>query len=138
MKWICLLMLGLACSLAARRPTYVVRETRIYNRQVAWGEARVFTAQSSHSRLAGARAWLVIAMALASTPADAYQAAARGVSELGSNYAASGVYEETHVKKMTATYEHEMGHDPLAAELMVRVLRSRIAMYPQRYAAEVE
>lgn len=98
----------------------------------------MFATRSPHARLAAARAWLMISVALSSTPADAYQAAAGGVSELGTNYAASGVYEETHVKEMTAQYAHKTGRDQLAAEIMVRVLRSRIAMYQHRYATEVE
>ena len=128
----------LACSAPAKHPTLVIAETRTYNEQTANGEARVFKTPSPHARLAAARAWLTIAAALSATPAGAYQAAVRGTTELGPDYAGKGVRDETHVKEMGAKDEFDAGHENVAANLMVRVLRSRIAMYQQRYATEVE
>ncbi|HSD91213.1 MAG TPA: hypothetical protein VLB44_27005 [Kofleriaceae bacterium] len=121
-----------------KRPTLVIVETRAYNEQTAKGEARVFQTPSPHARLAGARAWLTIAEALSTTPAGAYQAAGRGAAELGPDYAGKGVRDETHMKEMGAKDEFDAGREKVAADLMLRVLRSRIAMYQQRYATEVE
>ena len=137
MRWLFLLLFVIACSSSVRYPTLVIVETRTYNGQTARGEASVIAAGSPHTRLAAARAWLAIAEKLSSTSADAYQAAVRGASELGPDYAARGVREETHVKELAATYEFDAGNDQRAADLMLRVLRSRIAMYQHRYAAEV-
>lgn len=138
MKWPCILVLCLACSLPTRRPALVVTATRNYCNRTARGEARVFAAGSVHTRLAAARAWLAMAVAFSPAPVCAYQAAIRGAHELGPDYAARGVREETRVKEMTAMDEHAAGRDQLAAHLMVSVLRSRIAMYERRYAAEVD
>jgi hypothetical protein len=128
----------LACSSPAKHPTLVIAETRTYFGQTARGEARVFQTPSSHARLAGARAWLAIAEAVGSTAAGRYQAAVRGAIELGPDYAGKGVRDETHVKEMGAKYEFDAGHEESAADVMVRVLRSRIAMYRHRYTTEVE
>jgi hypothetical protein len=116
----------------------VITATRAYQGQSANGEARVFVSGSTHARLAAARAWLGLSDALSANPAVAYHAAVYGVSELGPDYAARGVREETHVKEMAAKDEFDAGHHQLAATIMHSVLRSRIAMYQRRYAAEVE
>ena len=127
-----------SCSSPAKHPTLVIAETRTYNEQTARGEARVFQTPSPHARLAAARAWLTIAAALSATPAGAYQAAVRGTTELGPDYAGRGVRDETTTNEVFAKHDFETGKEADAAEVMVRILRSRIAMYARRYASEVE
>jgi hypothetical protein len=127
-----------ACSLSAKHPTIVLSEARTYAGRTEQGEAHVFDARSPHARLAGARAWLSVAEALSAAPADAYEAAVRGAKELGPDYAARGVREETHLKEWSAQEQAEKDDFASAAELMIRVLRSRISMYEQKYNSEVE
>jgi hypothetical protein len=127
-----------ACSSAVKHPTVVITENRTYGEHTEHGEARVFTSPSPHSRLAGARAWLALAVALASSPADAYAAADRGVAELGPDYAGRGVKEETSLKERGAREYFEEQKFDAAAEWMLLVLRHRIAMYERKYKAEVE
>ncbi|NVB78894.1 MAG: hypothetical protein HOV81_10900 [Kofleriaceae bacterium] len=134
------IMLALAsCSHPApRHPTIMLSESRSLNERTAVGQARVFATPSVHSRLAGARAWLAIAKALAQTPAGAYQAALRGITELGPDYAALHVRDETIEKVWIAKDLFDEQKDQDAAELLTRLLGSRIKMYERRYATEVE
>ena len=127
-----------ACSSGVKHPTSVITETRTWNDHTERGEARVFATPSPHSRLAGARAWLAIALSLTASPADAYEAALRGANELGPDYAGRGVREETHLREWWAKEEFEDKKFDSAAELMIRVLRSRIKMYERKHKAEVE
>jgi hypothetical protein len=127
-----------SCSGPAKHPTLVIAETRAYNEQTAHGEARVFMTPSPHTRLAAARAWLAIAEALSATPAGAYQAAVRGVQELGPDYAGRHVRDETTTKELFAKEDFEAGREAHAAEVMMRILGSRIKMYARKYASEVE
>src|SRR5690349_3379394 len=66
-----------ACSSSAKHPTIILSEARAYAGRTEHAEARVFDERSPHVRLAGARAWLLVAEALAATPAGAYEAAVR-------------------------------------------------------------
>ena len=127
-----------ACSSGVKHPTIVISETRTYAERTEQGEARVFDARSPHARLAGARAWLSVAEALSAAPADAYEAAVRGAKELGPDYAARGVREETHLEEWSAHEQAEKHDYASAAELAIRVLRSRISMYEQKYKSELE
>lgn len=127
-----------ACSSGVKHPTIVISEARTYAERTERGEARVFSAPSLHTRLAGARAWLSIAESLSGAPADAYEAALRGTKELGPDYATPGVREETHLKEWSAQEYFEKQEFASAAELMIRVLRSRISMYARKYESEVE
>lgn len=131
-------MLLAACSSGGKRPTIVIHEVRTYAGHTEHGEARVVDTRSPHARLAGARAWLSVAEALAGTPAEAYEAAVRGAKELGPDYAARGVREETHLEEWSAHEHFENQQFAPAAKLMIRVLRSRISMYAQNYKSEVE
>lgn len=127
-----------ACSSGVKHPTIVISEDRTYAERTEHGEARVFATPSPHARLAGARAWLLVAESLSGTPADAYEAAVRGAKELGPDYAGRGVREETHLKEWSAQEKFEKQDFASAAELMIRVLRNRIAMYENKYSSEVE
>jgi hypothetical protein len=128
----------LSCSAPVKHPTVVIVENRSFNEQSAQGEAKVFATPSPHTKLAAARAWRSVAVSLASTPAASYQAALRGSSELGPDYAKRGTKDDTTTKELEAEYEFKAGHDEVAAKLMVGVLESRIAMYVKKYATEVE
>lgn len=123
---------------APKHPTVTISESRSLNERTAVGQARVFATPSVHSRLAGARAWLAIAKALVPTPAGAYQAALRGVTELGPDYAALHVREHTLEDEWLAKELFEKQKDEDAAELMIDVLDHRIKLYRRRYEAEVE
>jgi hypothetical protein len=127
-----------ACSSGVNHPTIVISEARTYAERTEHGNARVFSEPSPHVRLAGARAWLLVAEALSGTPAQAYEAAVRGAKELGPDYAARGTREETHLKEWSAQEKFDKQEFASAAELMIRVLRSRISMYEQKYSTEVE
>jgi hypothetical protein len=116
----------------------VISESRSLNERTAVGQARVFSTPSVHSRLAGARAWLAIARALRATPAGAYQAALRGVTELGTDYAKPVVRDHTIEDEWFAKEDFEQQKDEDAAELMIEVLDHRIKMYRRRYETEVE
>ncbi|NVB78892.1 MAG: hypothetical protein HOV81_10890 [Kofleriaceae bacterium] len=140
MRLISILVLAsvLSCAAEPRHPTLIISERRELNERAAVGQARVFSTPSVHSRLAGARAWLAIAKALMAMPAGAYQAARRGIAELGDDYAGPRVRDDTGQRKRFAENRFELQHDEAAAENMTDVLLVRIKMYERRYRAEVE
>lgn len=78
------------------------------------------------------------AKALGATPAGAHQAALRGITELGPDYAKPVVRDHAIEDEWFAKQDFAGQKDERAAELMVEVLESRIKMYMRRYEAEVE
>jgi hypothetical protein len=127
-----------SCSAPVKQPTVVIVESRSFNDASARGEAKVFATPSPHTKLAAARAWLVVAEALMPTPDASYQAALRGTTELGPDYAGRHVRDDSNLTELSAQEAFAEGRDDSAAGLMVRVLRSRIKMYVRKYASEVE
>lgn len=92
--------------------------------------------QSPHLRLAGARAWLGIAERLAGTPLLAYQAAHRGIDELGAEYARRGTADDTGSFILLAGTVIDTA-PARAAALVVGVLTERIRLYVRRHHPRV-
>ena len=100
---------------------------------------------AEHSRLVGvatARAWLSIRTALAADPRAAYEAARRGIDELGTEYrGAKGtrhIIDDTGNGILLAKMAMQKGDDVGAAEQMTKVLQDRIAIYLRTFAGFVE
>lgn len=93
--------------------------------------------RSPHLRVAGARAWLDIAKTLTGRPQLAYQAAHRGIDELGTEYARRGLVDDTGNFVLMARTEID-SNPPHAASLVLRVLATRIRLYLQRHHPRVQ
>lgn len=119
--------------------TYVVRAERRIGVHAATGEARlqaggaaIDPSRPPHAGLAGARAWLSLGQArmAAGSFAEAMAAARAGLDELGTDYAAPGVKDDTRLKLDAAEERREEGRLDAAARVMLRVLEARIELYP--------
>ena len=92
--------------------------------------------------VAKGRAWFAIATALASEPPLAYDAALRGIDELGTDYRAKRdgklVIDDTGQTLMMAKMAAGKGDHAGAAADATKVLRLRIDLYVRAFAGAVE
>jgi hypothetical protein len=98
-------------------------------------QLRDASAQGSHERLAGARAWLGLTeQALAEgDPGAAVGAAQAGLDELGEEYAPDGVEDDTTLKVYAADELVADGDAEGGARMLLDLLRERAALYAERY-----
>jgi len=100
--------------------------------------------EAQHSGLvhvAAGRAWLAIAAALADDPAAAYEAAQRGIADLGTDYrGAKGhhIMDDSGNTIVLAKMAAEKGDHAGAAQTLTKVLNDRVALYLRAYAGSVE
>jgi len=92
---------------------------------------------SPHARLAAARAWHAVGeRALASGAAEhAVEAAESGLDELGGEYAPEDVKDDTSLKLAAARGRLAEGAIRDAAEVMLRMLRTRTELYARRHSS---
>ena len=100
--------------------------------------------EAQHSGLvhvAAGRAWLAIADALADDPAAAYEAAQRGIADLGTDYrGAKGHHfmDDSGNMIVLAKMAAEQGDQAGAAQTLTKVLGDRVALYLRAFAGKVE
>ncbi len=93
--------------------------------------------------VAAARAWLSLQQALAADPEAAYDAARRGIEELGTEYRYSprdgrNVIDDTGHSIRLAEMAAERGDKAAAAAELGEVLRTRIELYVRAYRGRLE
>ena len=100
--------------------------------------------EAQHAALVGvaaARAWLTIEAALASDPTAAYEAAQRGIADLGTDYrSAKGhhIMDDSGNTIVNAKVSAEKGDLAGAAQTMTKVLNDRVALYLRAFDGAVE
>lgn len=99
------------------------------------GSAVVRQNDVTHARLAGARAWSAVGRGLQGEGAfeDASTAARNGIEELGKEYAPRTAVDDTALKLRAAAERIAAGHPEDGAEVLLRVLDTRMRLYVARY-----
>lgn len=86
-----------------------------------------------HVVLDTSREWLALSSAALATKdhGSAIAYAQAGLSELGSHYAPILVRDDTQIKLIVASEQIEKGRLEQGAEIMLRILKSRLLLYTQ-------
>lgn len=123
---------------------WAVRAQQTSGGEIALGEVIVRAAGLTpgvvpHAALAMARAWSALGEAKHSAgDLDGCIACVRaGLDALGPDYAGEDVADDTGLKLMLAAERLAEGHTSDATTIMVRMLRTRLALYAEKYAAEI-
>lgn len=90
-----------------------------------------------HVAAAGGRAWLALGEKLlaAGDAESAIRCAQAGLGEVGTDYASPLVVDDTKLKLLAAKDRIETGHIADGAWVMLKVLKTRLALYAKLHAS---
>jgi hypothetical protein len=96
-------------------------------------------ADAPHTGLAGSMAYLALGKSklAAGDAQNAVDCAKKGIDELGNDYAAPTVSDDTGMKLLAAQDRIETNHIADGATVMLRMLETRIGLYKQLHADEL-